>query len=110
LLSYLNQLGVLTVLTLAQIGIAGPLRKAIDLSYLSDAVLLLHYFEANGKIRRAVSVVKKRNGNHEVREFRLGPQGLIVGPPMEQFASLLGGVPSYAGPTEILADGVHDGT
>lgn len=49
LLSYLNQLGALTVLTLAQIGIAGPLRKAIDLSYLSDTVLLLHYFKANAR-------------------------------------------------------------
>jgi circadian clock protein KaiC len=48
LLSYLNQLGALTVLTLAQIGIAGPLRKAIDLSYLSDTVLL-HYFKANAR-------------------------------------------------------------
>ena len=74
LLSYLGQQGVLTVLILAQHGLVGPMETALDISYLSDAVLMLRYFEVGGTVRRALSVVKKRSGNHEnsIREFRLG--------------------------------------
>jgi circadian clock protein KaiC len=112
LLSYLDQVGVLTILTLAQTGIGGPLRNSLDLSYLSDAVLLLQYFEAGGTIRRSVSVLKKRSGTHEngIREVRLSPQGMIIGPPMEKFTDLLGGIPLYSGPTKIPADGCHEDT
>ena len=78
LLSYLNQLGVVTILVLAQHGLIGPMQTPIDISYLSDTVLMLRYFEAEGHVRRALSVVKKRSGPHEdtIREFRLSAQGL----------------------------------
>ena len=46
LLSYLNQLGVLTIMVLAQHGLLGQMQTPIDLSYLSDAVIMLRYFEA----------------------------------------------------------------
>ena len=77
LLSYLNQLGVLTIMILAQHGLVGRMETPIDLSYLSDAVILLRYFEANGRVRRALSVVKKRSGVHEdaIREFQLTSEG-----------------------------------
>ncbi len=73
LLSTLNQLGVITILVLAQHGLMGPMQTPLDISYLSDAVLMLRYFEAEGRVRRAISVVKKRSGAHEdtIREFRL---------------------------------------
>ena len=73
LLSTLNQLGVVTILVLAQHGLMGPMQTPLDISYLSDAVLMLRYFEAEGRVRRAISVVKKRSGAHEdaIREFRL---------------------------------------
>ena len=58
LLSYLNQLGVLTLMVLAQHGMVGRMETPVDLSYLSDAVIMLRYFEANGRVRRALSVVK----------------------------------------------------
>ena len=84
LLSYLNQLGVVTILMLAQHGLIGPMQTPIDISYLSDTVLMLRYFEAAGHVRRALSVVKRRSGPHEdtIREFRLSAQGLEVGPPL----------------------------
>jgi circadian clock protein KaiC len=41
LLSYLAQQGVLTILILAQHGLVGPMETPLDLSYLSDAVLML---------------------------------------------------------------------
>jgi circadian clock protein KaiC len=99
LLSYLNQLGVVTILVLAQHGLIGPMETPIDISYLSDTVLMLRYFEAEGHVRRALSVVKKRSGPHEVtiREFQLSAQGLTVGPPLAGFSGIFAGTPTYSG-------------
>ena len=112
LLSTLNQLGVITILVLAQHGLMGPMQTPLDISYLSDAVLMLRYFEAEGRVRRAISVVKKRSGAHEdaIREFRLTAEGVKVGPPLTQFQGILSGVPNYRGgaspllPTESVLD------
>lgn len=99
LLSYLGQMGTLTLLVLAQHGLVGPVQGPIDLSYLSDAVLLLRYFEFEGEVRRALSVVKKRSGHHEhaIREFRLSGTGIAVGPPLKGFTGVLSGTPTYKG-------------
>jgi circadian clock protein KaiC len=104
LLSYLNQLGVLTLMVLAQHGMVGRMETPIDLSYLSDAVIMLRYFEATGRVRRAISVVKKRSGTHEntIREFQLSAQGLKVGPPLTEFNGILTGTPTYVGNAEPL--------
>ena len=112
LLSYLNQLGVMTILVLAQHGLMGPMQTPIDISYLSDAVLMLRYFEAEGRVRRAMSLVKKRSGAHEgtIREFRLSPAGLQVGPPLTQFRGIFTGTPIYSGGAKpLLEEGAaHD--
>jgi circadian clock protein KaiC len=99
LLSYLNQIGILTILVLAQHGLLGRMQTPIDLSYLSDAVIMLRYFEASGQVRRAISVVKKRSGKHEntIREFQLTSEGLKVGPPLTEFSGILTGTPTYVG-------------
>src|SRR3954470_5275296 len=99
LLSYLGQLGVLTILVLAQHGLVGPMETPLDISYLSDAVLMLRYFEMAGTVRRALSVVKKRSGNHEhsIREFRLSEQGIRLGPPLTEFSGIFSGTPRYVG-------------
>ena len=104
LLSTLNQLGVITILVLAQHGLMGPMQTPLDISYLSDAVLMLRYFEAEGRVRRAISVVKKRSGAHEdaIREFRLTAEGVKVGPPLTEFQGILSGVPSYRGTASPL--------
>jgi circadian clock protein KaiC len=99
LLSYLGQMGVLSILVLAQHGLVGPMQTPIDLSYLSDAVLMLRYFEHEGTVRRALSVVKKRSGGHEhtIREFALGPHGVAIGPPLRDFSGVFTGTPQYTG-------------
>ena len=99
LLSYLGQQGVLTLLLLAQHGIVGPMDTPLDISYLSDAVLMLRYFELAGTVRRALSVVKKRSGNHEhfIREFRLSREGISLGPPLLEFSGIFSGNPRYIG-------------
>lgn len=104
LLTYLNQQGVVTILILAQHGMVGQMAAPVDLTYLSDTVLLLRFFEAGGKIRRAVSVVKKRTGYHEdsIREYRIDQQGIRVGEPLQQFRGVLTGVPTFQGEVETL--------
>jgi circadian clock protein KaiC len=108
LLSYLAGRGVTSVLTLVQRGIFGsPVDEAADVSYLADTVVLLRYFEVRGAVRQAISVVKKRSGNHErtIRECRVGKGGLRVGPPLHEFQGVLTGVPSYVGADEPLMHG-----
>ena len=109
LLSYLNQVGVMTLVVLAQHGLMGPMQTPIDISYLSDAVLMLRYFEVAGQVHRAISVVKKRSGRHEhsIREYLLGPGGIKVGPPLTQFTGIFTGTPSYTGNRNPLLQ-AHD--
>jgi circadian clock protein KaiC len=71
MLTYLNQQGVLTIMVLAQHGLIGSMQSPVDLTYLSDTVLLLRYFEAHGEIRRAISVLKKRTGRARADDPRV---------------------------------------
>jgi circadian clock protein KaiC len=100
LLSFLNGRGVATFITVAQHGVIGSsMQTPIDISYLADCVILLRFFEANGAVRRAMSVVKKRTGRHEstIREFQIGPDRLRVGTALTEFEGVLTGVPRYTG-------------
>lgn len=102
--TYLNQMGVVTLLLLANHGLVGQMNSQVDLTYLSDSVVLLRYFEAQGRIRRAVSVVKKRTGMHEntIREFTLSSAGVTVGDALTEFSGVLTGVPVYHGASSAL--------
>jgi circadian clock protein KaiC len=104
LLAYCAQKGVMTIQVMAQHGLIGTMQTPVDMSYLSDTVLLLRYFEAKGRIRRAVSVMKKRSGAHEdtIREFTLGPGGVRIGEALTDFTGVLTGVPQFAGKPEKL--------
>ncbi len=107
LLTYLNQQGVVTILILAQHGLVGHMATPVDMTYLSDTVVLLRFFEAGGKIKRAVSVMKRRTGAHEdsIREYRIDRKGVRVGDPLENFHGVLTGVPSFRGdPAALLKD------
>ena len=72
LLQFLNRQGAATFMTVAQHGLVGDMQTPVDVTYLADSVILLRYFEAMGRVRRAMSVIKKRTGFHEstIREFR----------------------------------------
>jgi circadian clock protein KaiC len=108
LLSFLNDHGVTSVLTLVQHGVfGGPVEEAVEVSYLADTVVLLRYFEYQGAVRGAISVVKKRSGPHEhtIRECRVARGGLMVGEPLTEFRGVLTGVPQYTGASEPLMHG-----
>jgi circadian clock protein KaiC len=105
LLSFLNQHGVVTILVMAQYGILGSgMDSPVDISYLADNVILLRFFEAEGKVRKAISVVKKRSGGHEdtVRELKIGPDRIKVGAPLSEFQGVLSGIPMYVGDAHHL--------
>ncbi len=100
LLSYLNQRGVTTLLISAQHGLVGTMGTgSLSVSYIADAVLLLRYFEAEGRIRKAISVLKNRSGAHEdtIRELRIDASGLRIGEPLSSFSGVLTGTPEYLG-------------
>jgi circadian clock protein KaiC len=105
LLSYLNERGVATLIVLAQHGIVGTtMTTPLDVSYLADTVIVLRFFEAQGRVRRAVSVVKMRTRVHEntIRELQLGPGRLHIGGALTDFEGVLTGVPRYVGGDQAL--------
>jgi circadian clock protein KaiC len=106
LLTYLNQRGVVTILILAQHGVLGDIRGDVDLSYLSDGIVLFRYFEARGSLLKAVSVVKSRTSEHEltIREFRLGKNGIELGEALQDFEGVMSGIASYKGAAPLLGD------
>jgi circadian clock protein KaiC len=96
LFSYLGQQGVATIITLAQAGVIGTaMSSPVDVSYLADTILLFRYFEREGEIRQALSVVKKRSGPHErtIRELFLEKGTVRVGAALREFEGVLTGVP-----------------
>jgi circadian clock protein KaiC len=106
LLQYLNRQGATTFLTVAQHGLVGDMRSPVDVTYLADTVILLRYFEAMGRVRRAISVVKKRTGAHEdtIREYHISGDGVTLGPPLDGFQGVLRGVPTLVD-TAVLGSG-----
>jgi circadian clock protein KaiC len=105
LLTYLGQRSVATILIGAYQGLIGPqMTTPVDASYLADSVLLLRYFETDGEVRQAISVMKKRGGAHErtVREFGIRSGGIYVGDILRDFTGVLSGMPVYSGMQEPL--------
>lgn len=106
LLQYLNRQGATTFLTVAQHGLVGEMESPVDVTYLADTVILLRYFEAAGRVRRAVSVIKKRTGAHEdtIREYRIDHRGITLGSPLANFQGVLRGVPTLVGKGPALLE------
>jgi circadian clock protein KaiC len=105
LLTYLNDTGIATILTLVQHGMVGQeLVTPLEVTYLADTVVLLRYFESRGAVKRALSVVKKRSGHHEltIREYSITKAGIVIGEPLKDFHGVLTGVPVYTGESSNL--------
>ena len=112
LLTYLGQAGVATILIGAQQGLIGAqMSSPVDASYLADAIILMRYFEAEGEVRQAISILKKRGGLHErtIREFKLSKDGIDVGEPLRHFQGVLTGVPTPLRPADQRDGGGEDG-
>jgi circadian clock protein KaiC len=99
MLMYLGQQGVLTVLVMVEHGLMGDgLASPADVSYLADTVVMLRFFEAQGTVRKAISVVKRRIGPHEstIRGYEIDGRGVHVGEPLTSFLGVLTGTPTPA--------------
>lgn len=73
---------VLTILTMTRPGLlTGEDRTGVDASYLADSAILLRHEEDGSRLRRTITVLKKRHGDHEheMRKFRIGGQSVTVG-------------------------------
>src|SRR5690242_5743989 len=106
LLSYLSQLGVATLMTVAQQGVMGvAMNSPVDITYIADTVILFRYFEAGGAIRHAISVQKKRSGMHEcsIRELTFRSGKLQICPALSEFEGVLTGLPTFVGGRKDLA-------
>jgi len=97
LLSFLNQQGVITIMVLAQQGIVGSMQSTVDLTYLADTVVLIRYFEARGAVKQAISIIKKRSGDHErtIREITVDAGGIKVGEALTNLQGVLTGLPTF---------------
>jgi circadian clock protein KaiC len=113
LLVMLNHHEIVTILVMGQHGLLGDdVQSPVDLSYLADTVVLLRYFEVKGRVRKALSVVKKRTGPHErtIRELRLSSEhGIVVGESLSAFQGILSGHLTWMGEEARLLDGFGDG-
>ncbi len=110
ILNFLGRQGIVTFLVVAQHGMVGrAMTSPVDTSYLADAVILFRYFEANGEIHRAISVVKNRTANHErtIREFGMSENGLEIGQPLTKFRGVLAGTPEFIGDHDVLIAAEH---
>ncbi|HSI56273.1 MAG TPA: ATPase domain-containing protein [Ideonella sp.] len=111
LLAYLNQQGVVTLLVNPQQSLVGSMStNGLNISYIADVVLLLRYFEAGGRVRKALTVLKNRGGPHgdSIRELRIDDHGLRIGDALSGFRGVLTGVPEYVGePEPLLEDRAH---
>ena len=105
LLAFLSQKGVTTLMTVSQVGFVGTnVDTPVDVSYLADTVLLFRYFEAAGEVRQALSVIKKRSGEHErtIRELVMRNGVISVGEVLTEFDGVLTGSPRYRGSMDSL--------
>jgi circadian clock protein KaiC len=104
LLTYLNARGVITILVSAQHGFLNAEQTRFEATYLADMVILLRYFEAQGSVRQAISVLKNRSGANErtIREFEVGNNGIRIGTPLTKFQGVLTGTPEFSGKAGTL--------
>ncbi len=106
LMSYLSHYGVVTLLINPQQGLLGSMSTSLNISYIADTVVLLRFFEAEGRIRKAISVIKNRGGPHEdtIRELRIDGTGIRVGEALKGFKGVLTGTPTYLGHADPLME------
>jgi circadian clock protein KaiC len=98
LITYLTRKGVLLLLCAVQEGFMSiGVQRSVDVSYLSDTIVALTFFERQGDLRRALAVVKKKIGPHAttIHELSLNGQVRVEPEPLRELRNIL--VPSNTG-------------
>ena len=106
LLNYLGSEGVLTLMVVNRHDAGNIVEWKVDASYIADTIVHMRHFEAFGEMRRCITVLKKRHGDHEknIREFQIGQEGCQVGEPLTKFSGIMSGTPTFHGKAEKLID------
>ena len=107
ILAYLSRRGVLSLLVVTQsTAVSAKSTPMLNMSYMADTVILLRLFEAGAEVRKAISVRKKRHGDHDkqIRELLLTREGVRVGVPLDAFEEVLSAHPIYTGYPDQLMD------
>jgi circadian clock protein KaiC len=94
---YLSERGLLTIVTLAeradQFGIEDIPLDRLDISESVDVSVHLQYVESGAQLTKCISVVKRRDGDHEkgMRELIIGTHGLSVGRVLQRYGGVRDG-------------------
>jgi circadian clock protein KaiC len=92
--SYLKSEAVLALLTAATPSLfGGDSVTEQHVSTLTDTIILLRYVEMQGAVRRGLTILKMRGSkhDHDIREYRIGPEGLEVLEPLRNQGGILRG-------------------
>lgn len=95
--------GATTVLTSETTAFFGPaFELPHGLAFVADNVILLRYAELDSEVRRALAIVKVRDGEHAKRivEVEIAANGITVKGKFEGLTGVLGGTPLPTTPTE----------
>ena len=71
------------------------------ISFLTDDIIRLRYVEIEGQLRKVVTVIKMRGGNHskDLREYVISEKGIVLLPPGGlDYSKLSTGIPDWTGP------------
>ena len=94
-------LGVTVVMTCELVESYTELRfSPHGISFLTDGIILQRYAEIAGHLRKVLVVAKMRGIGHsaELRQYDIGPQGIVVGQAFTDYQGLLVGAPQRISP------------
>jgi circadian clock protein KaiC len=97
LTKHLRLAGVTSVMTLETPELLGSATLGgHGVSPAADNIVLLRYVEMDGRLDRAIVVLKARGVSlrPELRQLHVGGEGLRVGPPFAGFRGILTGLPN----------------
>ncbi|MBV1757807.1 MAG: AAA family ATPase [Dethiosulfatibacter sp.] len=98
LCDYLKSQGVTVFITNEIKNITGEfIVTSTETSYLADNIIFLRYLEMNGKLEKAIGVLKKRMSGFEntMRRYRITSEGINVGEPLNNMRGILTGNPEF---------------
>jgi circadian clock protein KaiC len=67
------------------------------ISFLTDDIIRMRYIEVEGQMRKVITVVKMRRGNHskDIREYEISPDGIVIGECLSHYDQLTTGMPKH---------------
>jgi circadian clock protein KaiC len=76
-------------------------------AFMTDAIIVQRYIEVQSRLRRVLAVVKVRDSHHsdELREYRIGDDGIELGTMLAEQEGLLGGRPATRAPAPPARSG-----